>query len=166
MLRIPKDFDPVERGERAESYFKEGYNCCQSVILAFSDLIEDAYGLDAHTLAAMGSGFGGGFGRLREVCGAVSGMTFMAGFIQPAQDPSVKSDRTANYALVQEFAAAYRKENGSIVCRELLGLQDAVRENPAPSDRTPEYYKKRPCAKLVNMAATIVAGKLAEQGTL
>ena len=166
MLRIPVDFDPVERGERAENYFKEGYNCCQSVVLAFSDLIADACGLDAVTLAALGSGFGGGFGRLREVCGAVSGMTLMAGFITPAADPSVKSDRTANYALVQEFAAAYRKENGSIVCHELLGLQESRSESPVPSDRTSEYYKKRPCAKLVSMAASIVARKLAEQGSL
>lgn len=163
MLRIPADFDPVERGERAENYFKEGFNCCQSVVLAFADLIEEERGLDQQTLAALGSGFGGGVGRLREVCGAVSGMTLMAGFIHPASDPALKSDRTANYALVQEFAEAYRRENGSIVCRELLGLQRQATESPVPSDRTQEYYKKRPCGKLVNMAATIVARKLAER---
>ena len=210
----------MERGERAERIFNEGFNCCQAVVLAFADLIKASYGLDETTLASMCSGFGGGFGRLREVCGAVSGMTMMAGFIQPAADPSVKSDRTANYALVQEFAATYRKENGSIVCRELLGLSAASRpasdasvhgipaaasaavgtsghglpvaasaavgtsghglpvaasaavgtsghglpvaaESPVPSDRTPEYYRKRPCGKLVNMAASIVATHLA-----
>lgn len=174
MLTVPVNFDPVERGERAERIFNEGFNCCQSVVLAFADLIGQAYGIDESVLASLCSGFGGGFGRLREVCGAVSGMTVMAGFIQPAADPSVKSDRTANYALVQEFAAAYRKQNGSIVCRELLGLHkpqavssvsssvsSASPESPVPSDRTPEYYRKRPCGKLVNMAAVIVATKLA-----
>lgn len=175
MLTVPVNFDPVERGERAERIFNEGFNCCQSVVLAFADLIGQAYGIDESVLASLCSGFGGGFGRLREVCGAVSGMTVMAGFIHPAADPSVKSDRTANYALVQEFAAAYRKQNGSIVCRELLGLGKASNpssdasvhglpaavESPVPSDRTPEYYLKRPCGKQVNMAAVIVATKLA-----
>lgn len=177
MLAVPADFDPVERGERAERFFKEGYNCCQSVVLAFSDMISESYGLDENALASLTSGFGGGFGRLREVCGAVSGMTIMAGFIHPAADPSVKSDRTSNYALVQDFASAYKAENGSIVCRELLGLQNsnpktvsetfasastsALPESPVPSDRTPEYYRKRPCGKLVNMAAVIVATRIA-----
>lgn len=160
MMRIPDDFDPVERGERAVRYFKEGYNCCQSVVLAFSDILQNDYGLSENVLASMCSGFGGGFGRLREVCGAVSGMTLMAGFIRPAANPSVKEGRTANYALVQEFAAAYRAENGSIVCRELLGLARTVKETPVPSDRTPDYFKKRPCGRLVRMAATIVAEKL------
>ncbi len=163
MLRIPADFDPTERGARAERYFNNGYNCCQSVVLAFSDLIAESCGLDESTIASMCSGFGGGFGRLREVCGAVSGMTMMAGFMIPASDPSDKQSRTANYALVQEFAAAYREENGSIVCRELLGLSKASHEGPAPSDRTPEYYRKRPCGQLVHLAATIVARKLASQ---
>lgn len=160
MLRIPEDFDPAERGERAERFFKEGYNCCQSVVLAFSDILADSCGLSENTLASMCSGFGGGFGRLREVCGAVSGMTFMAGFMRPSTDPSVKENRTANYALVQEFAAAYKAENGSIVCRELLGLNGSPKETPVPSDRTPEYYKKRPCGQLVRMAARIVAEKM------
>lgn len=160
MMRIPDDFDPVERGARAERYFKEGYNCCQSVVLAFSDILHNDYGLSENVLASMCSGFGGGFGRLREVCGAVSGMTIMAGFIRPSADPSVKVDRTANYALVQKFAAAYKAENGSIVCRELLGLAGSLKESPVPSDRTPEYYRKRPCGQLVRLAATIVAEKL------
>lgn len=168
MLAVPADFDPVERGERAERFFREGYNCCQSVVLAFSDMISESYGLDENALASLTSGFGGGFGRLREVCGAVSGMTIMAGFIHPAADPSIKPDRTSNYALVQDFASAYKAENGSIVCRELLGLSGSSSrpssagpvESPVPSDRTPEYYRKRPCGQLVRFAATTVARKL------
>ncbi|MCQ2155521.1 MAG: C-GCAxxG-C-C family protein [Bacteroidales bacterium] len=160
MVFIPADFNPEERGERAENFFKQGYNCCQSVVLAFADVIKELYGMDERTISALCSGFGGGFGRMREVCGSVSGMTFMAGIIQPASNPSVRSDRTANYALVQEFASEFRSMNGSIVCRELLGLRNAHEEIPVPSERTPEYYKKRPCGQLVRMAATIVANKI------
>ncbi len=176
MLAIDKPIDPAERGKLAEEWFRKGYNCCQSVVLAFSDIITASYpGLDESTIASLSSGFGGGFGRLREVCGAVSGMTFMAGIISPASDPSNHEARTRNYSLVQEFAAQYREENGSIICRELLGLQNApVKiqgssnaklsniESPAPSVRSQEYYKKRPCAQLVRMAAEIVARKLTE----
>ena len=161
MLSLPANFDPEERGERAERIFNEGFNCCQAVVLAFADILQESFGLSETVLASMGSGFGGGFGRMREVCGAVSGMTLMAGFIHPASDPSVKSDRAANYALVQKFAAAYREDNGSIVCRELLGISGSGhRESPVPSDRTPEYYRKRPCGKLVRFAAVTVAREL------
>ena len=154
-MTIPEDFNPVERGEKAEELFKQGYNCCQAVVLAFSDILP----VDSETLATIASGFGGGFGRMREVCGAVSGMTIMAGFIQPATDHTSK---TANYALVQEFAAAYREYNGSIVCRELLGLAPGAPTPHVPADRSADYYKKRPCGQLVRIAATIVARKLLE----
>lgn len=98
---------------------------------------------------------------MREVCGAFSGCTMMAGFISPADDPSKMDSRKANYALVQEFAAAFRESNGgSIICRELLGLQTKAQESPAPSERTPEYYHKRPCSAIVEQAALIVAEKL------
>ena len=153
--------DIEERVSKARRLFKEGgYNCCQAVVLAYCDL----FGLDEKTAASIASGFGGGMGRMREVCGAVSGMTFLSGLICPADDPSVKTARTANYALVQEMAEEFRKLNGSIVCRELLGLVPmgsgaaAAKEQPEPSDRTAEYYKKRPCEELVGIAARI-AGK-------
>lgn len=154
----PENFDINQRAAQAKEYFRNGYNCCQAVALAFKDII----GLDTDTLASIASGFGGGFGRMREVCGAVSGMTLVAGALIPASDTSDKSAKTANYALVQEFAEQYRKENGSIVCRELLGLGVKAPESPVPSDRTPEYYKKRPCADLVECAARIVATKISE----
>ena len=148
-----------ERVEKAGKLFKEGgYNCCQAVVLAYCDI----FGLDEKTAASIASGFGGGMGRMREVCGAVSGMTFLSGLICPADNPSVKTARTGNYALVQEMAEDFRKINGSIVCRELLGLVPAgsgartAKESPEPSDRTAEYYKKRPCEELVRIAARIV----------
>ena len=156
-------FDLEERVANARRLFKEeGYNCCQAVVLAYNDI----FGIDDRTAAAMASGFGGGMGRMREVCGSVSGMTLLAGFMSPATDPSVKIDRTANYALVQELAGEFRKVNGSILCKELLGLvpmeggESAPQESPEPSDRTPEYYKKRPCEELVGISARIVGERI------
>lgn len=154
-----------ERVEKARSLFKEGgYNCCQAVVMAYSDL----FGISDDTAAAMSSGFGGGMGRMREVCGSVSGMVMLAGFMSPAADPSVKEWRTANYALVQEMAEEFKSINGSIICKELLGLvpmgscTPAPKESPEPSDRTPEYYKKRPCEELVVISARIVGNKIAK----
>ena len=158
-----KEFDIEERVEKARRLFKEGgYNCCQAVVLAYNDL----FGLNDEMAAAIASGFGGGMGRMREVCGSVSGMTILAGFISPASDPTVKADRTANYALVQELAGEFRKKNGSIICKELLGLvpmgssQSVPAESPEPSDRTAEYYNKRPCEELVGISARIVGKKI------
>lgn len=159
---LPEDFSPVQRGEMATAFFLKGYNCCQSVMLAFLDVLEaNGYANEA-LLSTIASGFGGGMARMREVCGSFSGMVMMAGFISPADDPSIKSARTENYALVQEFAEEFKKRNGgSIVCRELLGLKkEGPQENPEPSDRTAEYYKKRPCGKIIGNAATIIAERL------
>ena len=149
------------RQQSATNYFLQGFNCCQSVLLAFSDILK----VDQETLKNIASGFGGGMGRLREVCGAFSGMVMMAGFISPAADPSIKEDRTKNYALVQHFAEKFKELNsGSIVCRELLGLaKNAAKESPVPSDRTAEYYKKRPCPIIIGNAAKIIAEYLANK---
>ena len=123
--------------------------------MTFSDVLE----MEPEQVARLASGFGGGMGRMREVCGTVSGMTMVAGAICPASDVSDKAAKTANYALVQELAASFRERNGSIICRELLGLS-RPEGTPVPQDRTPEYYRKRPCAELCAMAAGIVAEKL------
>jgi C_GCAxxG_C_C family probable redox protein len=158
-----KNFNIEERVEKARRLFKEGgYNCCQAVVLAYNDV----FGLEDELAASLSSGFGGGMGRMREVCGAVSGMVMLAGLIRPASDPSVKNWRTANYALVQEMAGEFKEINGSIVCKELLGLvpmgscTPAPKESPEPSDRTPEYYKKRPCEEMVGIAARIVGEQI------
>ena len=159
-----KTIDIEERVAKARRLFKEeGYNCCQAVVLAYNDV----FGIDYDTAAALSSGFGGGMGRMREVCGSVSGMVMLAGLMAPAADPSVKVDRTRNYALVQEMADEFRAMNGSIVCKELLGLVPMgsgaaamAKESPEPSDRTPEYYKKRPCEELVGIAARIVGKRI------
>lgn len=156
LLKDMATFDPEERSRKAREFFRDGYNCCQSVLLAFQDVI----GLPQEEIARISSGFGGGMGRLREVCGAVSGMVFMAGVISPADHPENADERRANYALVQEFAENFRKQNGSIVCRDLLGLRAGHKESPAPSTRSEQWYTDRPCERLVGCAARIVAEKL------
>ena len=143
--------DAVERAERAKAFFNEGYNCAQSVALAFADITS----LDEQMVATITASFGGGMGRLREVCGAVSGMAFVASFLSPCPTADNANAKKANYALVQEFAEKFRQQNGAIVCRELLGL-DRPKDEPTPSLRTAEYYQKRPCADLVYDAALIV----------
>lgn len=150
--------DVEERKQRAMKLFHEGYNCCQSVALAFSDVLKERQGLDEQQIMALASGFGGGIGRLREVCGCVTGMTLVAGALCPA--PAGSPKRTENYALVQELAEKYRQANGSIVCRDLLGIRAAQKESPVPSERTAEYYKARPCEDLVGCAAGILASRL------
>lgn len=161
MINTDLPLSPTFRQQSATDNFHQGYNCCQAVLLAFSDILNT----DQETLKTIASGFGGGMGRLREVCGAFSGMVMMAGFISPAADPSIKEDRTKNYALVQHFAEKFKELNGgSIVCRELLGLaKNAAKESPVPSDRTADYYKKRPCPIIIGNAAKIIAEYLANK---
>ena len=133
--------------------------------MAFADILE-AEGLDEQMLKTIGSGFGGGFARLREVCGSFSGCTVMAGFMRPAVSPGLER-RKANYALVQEMAEEFRERNGgSIVCAELLGLRERRPESPAPSERTEEYYRKRPCPEIIRNAATIVAEKMKKEAAV
>lgn len=145
----------MTRAERAYELFHSGYNCCQAVVLAFSDYIAAHGGPDERVLISLCSGFGGGMGRMREVCGTVSAMTILAGFICPA-DNGDKAAKAANYALVQQFAASFREANGSIICRELLGMPEHGSSAPAPSERNSAYYQKRPCAELCAFAASIV----------
>ena len=147
-----------ERALRAKEYFNNGYNCAQSVALAYADITT----LDEKMVATITASFGGGLGRLREVCGAVSGMAFVASFISPCPMADNAEAKKANYALVQEFAEQFRQKNGHIVCRSLLGL-DRPKDEPTPSARTAEYYKKRPCAEYVYDAALIVGEYLANK---
>lgn len=148
--------NPIERAERAKALFNEGYNCAQSVALAYADITP----LDEQMVATITASFGGGLGRLREVCGAVSGMAFVASFISPCPTATDATAKKQNYALVQEFAEKFRQQNGNIVCRSLLGL-DRPKDDPTPSARTAEYYQKRPCAEYVYDAALIVGEYLA-----
>ena len=160
------DFILEERVEKARDLFRQGYNCSQSVFLAYNDLL----GVESTLAATISGPLGGGMGRLREVCGAVSGMSLIAGFLAPCPDPAARQAKAATYALVQEFAERFRAENGAIVCRELLGLAcrellglACRKEEPVPAERTAEYYKKRPCVELVACAARIVGEYLQRQ---
>lgn len=145
----------MTRPEQAYENFLTGYNCCQSVAVAYADLL----GLSSEMAARLSSGFGGGMGRLREVCGAVSGMVFVASALKGYSDPKDNAQKKELYALVQKLAGEFERENGSIVCRELLGLS-VKKEEPTPSERTEGYYKKRPCPELVRMAAEILEREL------
>lgn len=137
-----------KRAKKAGEYFLEGYNCSQSLVLAFSDYID----MDQKMLLRTISSFGGGMGRLREVCGSVSGMFFVLGHLYGYDDPKDVDGKKELYERVQYVAEQFRKENGSIVCRELLGLS-VQKEAPTPSERTGEYYKKRPCKELIMKSA-------------
>lgn len=135
----------MTKGEQARNYFLNGYNCAQAVALAFAD----EAGLEQELIAKLTIGFGGGMGRLREVCGAVSGMTFIISALY-------SEDKASVYKRVQEVANAFRDGNGSIVCRELLQLNIKGADSPEPSPRNQEYYKKRPCPDIVAYAADIL----------
>ncbi len=145
--------------EKARSLFLEGYNCSQAVFLAFGDLLD----IDTDAAAKLASSFGGGMGRLREVCGAVTGMFMVAGMVFGYDDPKAKAPKAEHYALIQELAGKFRAECGSIVCRELLEKPDT---GAVPAERNAEFYKKRPCAELVALAAQIMQDKLVERGIL
>ncbi len=141
----------MDHAELAANLFTEGYNCSQAVLCAF----EDITGLDRETSAKIASSFGGGMGRMREVCGCVSGALMVLGMVHGYDDPKSSPEKNDHYKLIQEFAKRFRDENGSIICRELLeGV--AVKPGPQAEERTEEYYKKRPCPELVACAAEIL----------
>ena len=141
----------MDHAEKARALFLEGYNCAQAVLCAFDDLT----GLDRETGARLASSFGGGMGRMREVCGTVSGALLVLGLVRGYSDPKDPGVKTDHYHLVQEFARRFREINGTIICRELLS---GVRTKPGndPEARTPEYYENRPCLRHVGEAAQIL----------
>lgn len=139
----------MSRAEKAEKLFKSGYNCAQSVIGAFCDDL----GLDFDTTMKLSEGFGGGIGRMRLTCGAVSGMVMITGMMlsRGAKDGDTRMDV---YGKVQELAQKFKEMNGSIVCADLLGGN--VTTNPEPEKRTEKYYRKRPCVELVKDCVKII----------
>lgn len=141
----------MTKGETAKNLFMSGCNCSQAVAAAFSDEI----GMDEELVKKLTIGFGGGMGRMREVCGTVSAMTFVI-------DAYYDDDRATTYARVQELSGKFREEMGSIVCRELLGLKTNGPSSPVPEKRTAEYYKKRPCPQIVAFAADLLDNYLKE----
>ena len=147
-------------GERAKELFESGYNCAQAVFLTFAEEL----GIDPVTASAVSAPFGGGMGRLREVCGAVSGMFMSLGVLYGDYGTETSDTKKQQYADVQRLAAAFEEKNGSIICRELLGLEG--KSEPSPEKRTDAYYKKRPCSEMVADAAEIFAAYLKEKGKI
>ena len=149
----------MTHADKAKELFLRGYSCSQATLIAFGDLT----GLTEGQAAKFSSSFGGGMGRMREVCGAVSGALMVLGLVCGYGDPADAEGKKAHYALVQEFARRFKEENGSIICRELLAGVP-VTKGVAPEERTETYYKKRPCAELVYVAAQITDELLQEKG--
>ena len=145
----------MSKGEEARNLFCNGCNCAQAVFTAFCN----ETGMDKETALKLSSSFGGGMGRLREVCGAVSGMFMVAGILKGYSDVCDTAKKAEHYRLIQEMAKEFQNEFGSIVCRELLNLR-CKHDNPQPSERTKEYYISRSCADFVAYAAEIAEKKL------
>ena len=147
----------MDHASEAKRLFLEGYNCAQAVFCAFRDLT----GMEIETAARRSSSFGGGMGRMREVCGAVSGALLALGMLLGYDDPKDPEAKKAHYALVQEFARRFREKNGTIICRELLE-NVPVTPGGTPEERTPEFYDRRPCLQLVCDAAAMLDEMLSE----
>ena len=139
----------MDHGLKAAELFLSGYNCAQAVAVAFTDVT----GLTEAQAAKMASAFGGGMGRMREVCGAVSGMLMVLSYVYGYDTPGVDISKKRRYGQGQALAAAFRAENGSIICREILKNPPS---DPNPTPRTAEFYAKRPCAKMVMTAARLL----------
>ena len=147
----------MSKAELARQNFLSGCNCAQSVLCAF----ESECGLDHRTALRLASGFGAGMARMREVCGAVSGMFMAADLIFGPDDLTDKAAKDAHYAVLQRLAEQFRRETGSIICREMLGLSQPGPDHPVSEARGPAYYRKRPCADLCALAAGILERHLA-----
>ena len=141
--------------EKACTNFKNGYNCAQAVLLAFAEVL----GIDDVFALKLASSFGGGMGRLREVCGAVSAMFMIAGLLKGYTEPNNDEIKAQHYKLIQNLGNEFKSRCGSIICRELLGLPDGA-DSPIPSKRTDEYYQQRPCENCIKTAAEIIETNL------
>ncbi len=147
-----------ERVAMARDNFLAGYNCCQSVVLAFKDIA----GVDTEILERLSIGLGAGVGRMREVCGTVGAMALLAGTfarINPADDH--RKQKSDTYAIVQLLAGKFKEKHGTIVCREILGLRAQQKMSHVPQERTEEYYRTRPCVAIVESSARIIAEYIA-----
>ena len=153
----------MDRAEYAAKLFYDGYNCAQALTVAFRDVT----GLEESFSAKMASSFGGGMGRMREVCGAVSGMLMVAGIVYGYDSTGDDESKKAHYQLVQHLAGQFREQVGSIVCREILQNAGLSGDKGGEAEaRTAEYYEKRPCPDLVYLAAEVLGEMLVEKGIL
>ena len=140
----------MNKTEKAKELFLEGYNCAQAIVGAFCDEV----GLDFDTAMRLSSSFGAGMGRLREVCGTVSGVFMLAG-LKYGYSTSDRESKANHYRLIQSIAKRFKDRNGSIICRELLEKRKNEKESYEPDERTEDYYKRRPCLAVIEVAAEI-----------
>ena len=152
----------MSKGDIAKQNFMNGYNCSQAVLLAFC---ED-FGLEKETALKISEPFGGGMGRMREVCGTVTGMFMVIGLAMGNDNSKDNTTKKNVYKSVQELAAKFKEDNGSINCRELLGFKKNKKESNLTSERTNEYYKKRPCPELCKYAADILEEYLKKENLI
>lgn len=145
-----------ERVMRAREFFLSGYNCSQSVFMSLADL----YGISEQQAARLSASFGGGVGRLREMCGACSAMALLEGLESGATDAADAEGKQANYKNVQSLVHRFAEQNGSYICRELLQLRKDAPTPPTPDERTAEYYRQRPCLRMVESATRIYCERL------
>lgn len=150
-----------ERVQRSIDYFMQGYGCSQSVVMAFADM----YGLDEIMAARLAAGFGGGVGRMRMMCGAVSGIVMLAGLECGQTRGDDREGKAHCYEVVQELLARFKERNGSIICKELLQMNGCVAatDTHQPDERNAEYYRKRPCVRKVESAARVFAEFLSDR---
>lgn len=147
----------IDHSEKVCQLFTEGRNCAQSVFAAFSDVT----GMDEETALRLSSSFGGGMGRLREVCGACSGMFMTAGLLYGYSSKDDDEEKTEHYCRIQQLAAEFKEVHGTIICRELL-KDLGVTDSPEPEKRTEQYYKVRPCIRFLQTAAEILDRYISE----
>lgn len=138
---------PLTPAQRGEELFSQGYSCAQATLAA----LHDELGLSFDEALRLSSSFGAGMGRLREVCGAVSALYMAIGLKSGYTSPTDHEAKTAQYKLIQQFARDFQAEHGSIICRDLLGLEPGP-SDPEPEKRTDVYYEKRPCSQYVRTA--------------
>lgn len=150
-----------DRVQKAVELFMQGYNCSQSVFLAFADL----YGMDEDMAKRVSAGFGGGVGRMRMMCGAVSGMVMLAGLDAGQTEGNDRKGKADCYAVVLGLVNKFKDENGSVICAELLGMKGCkvVKNSNIPDERNAEYYRVRPCSQKVENAARLFAEYLASK---
>ena len=152
-----------DHATRAVELFFEGYNCAQSVLGAFAEDTETGLGLDFKTAVRLTSALGGGLSRQRELCGAINGMCIAAGLLFGYDEAADTEGKKRLYADIQRLCDEFRALNGSIVCRDLLGARKGQDTAPAPDARTAEYYRTRPCARMIHDAAAVLDGELARR---
>lgn len=151
----------AERAELAVDLFEQGYNCAQSVVGAWLDQTE----MDSDQAMRLASSFGGGMGRLREVCGALTGSFMVAGLMRGYAVPGDDEEKGKHYTLIQEIAKEFEQKYKTILCRDLLELE-LKHDSPDPSARTAEYYAERPCARFIYDAVIYLDHALSSSTTL